>query len=132
MGGAAPRPVPLSTVNPDVAADLKEMSSTLEGIESVMDLDALRAKVEELEAEAARPDLWEDVEYAQKVNSQLVYRQAELRKVTAQRQRLDDLRVLYELGEDEDDSASLAEADEERAALKKALEALEVRLETFA
>jgi len=114
-------------VNPDVAADLKEMSNTLEGIEGVMDLDALRAKVEELEAEAARPDLWDDLEYAQKVNSQLVYRQAELRKVTDLRQRLDDLRVLYELSEDEDDSSGLAEAEQERADLKKALEALEVR-----
>ena len=125
MGSTASRT--LSTVNPDVAADLKEMSNTLEGIEGVMDLDALRAKVEELEAEAARPDLWDDLEYAQKVNSQLVYRQAELRKVTDLRQRLDDLRVLYELSEDEDDSSGLAEAEQERADLKKALEALEVR-----
>lgn len=114
-------------MDPDVAADLKELSSTLESIESVMDLDALRAKVEELEDEAARPDLWENVEYAQRVNSQLVHRQAELRRITDLRQRLDDLQVLYELGEDEQDSASLAEAHQERGNLKKDLATLEVR-----
>lgn len=114
-------------MDPDVAADLKELSSTLEGIESVMDLDALRAKVEELEDEAARPDLWENVEYAQRVNSQLVHRQAELRRITDLRQRLDDLQVLYELGEDEQDSASLSEANQERGNLKKDLATLEVR-----
>jgi peptide chain release factor 2 len=114
-------------VNPDVAAELKELASTLEGIESVMDLDSLRAKIAELEAEAAKPDLWDDVEHAQRVNSQLVHRQAELRKVTELRQRLEDLEVLYELSEAEGDSAGLAEADEERARLKKDLESLEVR-----
>ena len=114
-------------MNPDVAADLKELSTTLEGIEAVMDLDSLRAKITELETEAARPDLWDDVEHAQRVSSQLVHRQAELRKVTDLRQRVEDLEVLYELSEDENDASGAAEADEERGRLKKELEALEVR-----
>ena len=114
-------------MNPDVAADLKELSTTLEGIESVMDLDAVRAQIAELEAEAAKPDLWDDVEHAQQVSSRLVHRQNELRKVTDLRQRVEDLEVLYQLGEDEGDQASVAEADEERNRLKKELDALEVR-----
>jgi peptide chain release factor 2 len=114
-------------VNPDVAADLKNLSSTLEGIESVVDLDALRNEVEHLEVEAARPDLWDDVEHAQRVSSKLVHRQAELRKISDLRQRVDDLEVLYELSEDEGDAAGVAEADEERVNLRKELEALEVR-----
>ena len=114
-------------MNPDVAAQLKELSSTLEGIESVMDLEALRAKIQELETEAAKPDLWDDVEHAQRVSAQLVYRQADLRKVSELRQRLEDLEVLYELSEDEGDSSGIAEADEEREQLRKDLEALEVR-----
>lgn len=117
----------LDSVNPDVAADLKDLSTTLEAIESVLDVEALRAKVSELENEAARPDLWDDIEYAQRINSQLVYRQAELRKIEELRQRLEDLEVLYQLSEDEGDAAGLAEANEERARLKEALETLEVR-----
>ncbi|QGK68949.1 peptide chain release factor 2 [Allosaccharopolyspora coralli] len=109
------------------AADLKELSTTLEGIEAVMDVEALRAQITELETEAARPDLWDDVEYAQKVSSRLVHRQSELRKVMSLRQRLEDLEVLYELGADEDDPDSVAEADQERVALKKELDAFEVR-----
>nr|WP_228047660.1 peptide chain release factor 2 [Saccharopolyspora sp. HNM0983] len=103
------------------------MSSTLENIESVMDLDALRSKITELETEAAKPDLWDNVEYAQRVSSQLVHSQADLRRITEMRQRVEDLEVLYELSEAEADSAGLAEADEERARLRKDLEALEVR-----
>ncbi|RCW42855.1 peptide chain release factor 2 [Halopolyspora algeriensis] len=114
-------------MNPDVAADLKELSTTLESIERVMDVDALRARIAELEEESARPDLWDDVEYAQKISSELVYKQADLRKITGMRQRVEDLEVLYELGENEDDSASLAEADSERERLRKELADLEVR-----
>ncbi|MCX2733452.1 peptide chain release factor 2 [Saccharopolyspora sp. NFXS83] len=114
-------------MNPDVAADIKDLSTTLEGIESVMGLDELRAKIAELEAEAAKPNLWDDVEYAQKISSQLVHRQAELRKVVDLRQRVEDLEVLYELSEDESDQAGLDEADGERKRLKKELDALEVR-----
>lgn len=114
-------------MNPDVAAALKDLSTTLEGIESVMDLDALRARISELENEAALPNLWDDVEHAQKVSSELVHRQSDLRKVTELRQRVEDLEVLYELSEAEDDAASVAEADEECARLKKDLDALEVR-----
>ncbi|MEU6133224.1 peptide chain release factor 2 [Saccharopolyspora sp. NPDC047091] len=114
-------------MNPDVAADIKDLSTTLEGIESVMGLEALRAKIAELETEAARPNLWDDVEYAQKISSQLVHRQAELRKITDLRQRVEDVEVLYELSEDEGDQSGLDEADEERKRLKKELDALEVR-----
>ncbi|MFC7343113.1 peptide chain release factor 2 [Saccharopolyspora griseoalba] len=114
-------------MNADVTAALKELTNTLEGIESVMDLEALRAEIAELEAEAARPDLWDDVEHAQKVSSKLVHRQADLRRVTELRQRIEDLEVLYELSEDEGDESGLAEANEECARLRKELETLEVR-----
>ncbi len=114
-------------MNPDVAADIKDLSSTLEGIERVMDLDTLRATIADLEQEAARPELWDDVDYAQRVNSQLVHKQSDLRKVTNLRQRVEDLEVLYELGEAEDDQSSLTEAEQERARLRKDLADLEVR-----
>jgi peptide chain release factor 2 len=114
-------------VDPDTAAELKELSNTLESIEVVMDLPSLRAKVAELEEETARPDLWNDQEHAQKVTSQLAHAQGELRRVTDLRQRLDDLVVLYELASDEGDAASLAEAAEEQTKLTRDVDSLEVR-----
>jgi len=114
-------------VNPDVAADLKDLSSTLASIEMVMDVAALRAEIAELDAVAAKPDLWSDVANAQRVTSSLSRKQSELRKVTELRQRLDDLDVLYELAEEESDAGSLAEADAERAKLREDISGLEVR-----
>jgi peptide chain release factor 2 len=114
-------------VNPDVAADLKDLSATLGSVEAVMDLDGLRATIDDLEAQASKPDLWDDPESAQKVTSQLSYRQGELRRVAELRSRLDDLPVLYELAEDEGDESSLAEADAERGRLRKDIASLEIR-----
>ncbi|GAA3888916.1 peptide chain release factor 2 [Saccharothrix violaceirubra] len=111
----------------DVEADIKDLSATLASIEAVMDLDALRAQVAELEQQAARPDLWDDQEKAQRVTSQLSHKQGELRRVVALRDRLDDLGVLYELAEDEGDEGSAAEADVERAKLREEISSLEVR-----
>jgi peptide chain release factor 2 len=114
-------------VNPDVAADLNELSATLKSIEAVTDLDSLRAQVTELEEQAARPDLWDDPEKGQQVTSALSHKQGELRRVSELRQRMDDLSVLYELAEDEGDAGSLAEADAEREQLRADIGILEVR-----
>jgi peptide chain release factor 2 len=114
-------------VNPDVAAELKDLSTTLESIEAVTDLPALRAEIDELSEQAGRPDLWNDPEAAQKITSRLSHAQGELRRVEELRRRLDDLPVLYELAEEEGDASSLADADAERAKLRQDIESLEVR-----
>jgi peptide chain release factor 2 len=114
-------------VNPDVAAELKDLSATLESIEAVTDLPALRAEIADLSDQAGRPDLWNDPDAAQKVNSRLSHAQGDLRRVEELRRRLDDLPVLYELAEEEGDEGSLADADAERAKLHQDIESLEVR-----
>ncbi|RDI68949.1 peptide chain release factor 2 [Nocardia pseudobrasiliensis] len=117
-------------MHPDVSADLAELDTTLKTVESVLDIDELRRRIDELEQQAADPDLWNDQEHAQQVTSELSHAQVELRRVTDLRQRLDDLPVLYELAEGEEgeaQAAALAEADAERTALHADVEALEVR-----
>ncbi|HVW44648.1 MAG TPA: peptide chain release factor 2 [Amycolatopsis sp.] len=111
----------------DFETDLKDLAGKLTQVESVMDLDGLRAQVADLERQASQPNLWDDPEAAQKVTSQLSHRQAELRRVTELRQRLDDLGVLHELAEAEADPASRAEAETELAQLTRDVDALEVR-----
>ena len=114
-------------MNPDVAADLKDLATTLEGIEAVTNVPALRAEIADLSDQAGQPDLWNDTEAAQKVTSRLAHAQGELRRVEDLRRRLDDLPVLYELAEDEGDSDAIADADAERAKLRQDIESLEVR-----
>lgn len=111
----------------DFAAELAELDKVLSSIEAVLDPDRLRAEVADLETQASAPDLWADQENAQRVTSRLSARQADLERMTTQRQRLDDLGILVQLAQEEGDAASLAEADTELAALRRAIEALEVR-----
>jgi peptide chain release factor 2 len=119
--------VTLTNVSDEFDAALKDLTGKLTQIESVMDLDALRAQVADLEEQASSPTLWDDPEAAQKVTSQLSHRQGELRRVSELRQRLDDLGVLYELAEAEGDAGSMGEAEGELADLGKAIDGLEVR-----
>ncbi|MEZ5153828.1 peptide chain release factor 2 [Rhodococcus zopfii] len=117
-------------MHPDVSADLAELATTLETVETVLDVEELRRRIDELEHQAADPELWNDQEHAQQVTSQLSHAQGELRRVEDLRSRLDDLPVLYELaeGEEGDDRASaLADADAERTSLRVDIEAMEVR-----
>jgi peptide chain release factor 2 len=114
-------------VNPDAAADLKDLSTTLESIEAVTDLPALRAEIADLSDQAGQPDLWNDAEAAQKVTSRLAHAQGDLRRLEELRRRLEDLPVLYELAEDESDAAAIVDADAERAKLREDIASLEVR-----
>ncbi|MTD59637.1 peptide chain release factor 2 [Amycolatopsis pithecellobii] len=107
--------------------DLKDLAGKLAQVEAVMDLDALRAQVADLEKQASAPNLWDDPDAAQKVTSQLSHKQAELRRVTELRGRVDDLEVLWELAEAEGDNASRTEAESELTQLTKDIDALEVR-----
>jgi peptide chain release factor 2 len=116
-------------VNPDVAADLNQLSETLASVEAVSDLDGLRKQIADLEQQASRPDLWDDPESAQKVTSQLSHKQSELRKIEELRQRLDDLYIMYELAEEEgaDGAEARVEADAERDRLRADIASIEVR-----
>jgi peptide chain release factor 2 len=111
----------------DVPAELKELSTTLANIESVVDLAALRRETAALEDQAAAPDLWNDTDNAQKVTSRLSYVQGEIKRVEDLRRRVDDAQVLWELAEEADDAGSRAEVEAEVTSLRKAIDELEVR-----
>ncbi|GGV10524.1 peptide chain release factor 2 [Streptomyces griseoflavus] len=111
----------------DVSEELKSLSSTMESIEAVLDLDKLRADIAVLEEQAAAPSLWDNPDEAQKITSKLSHLQAEVRKAETLRGRIDDLAVLFEMAEEEDDPDTRAEAESELELVKKALDEMEVR-----
>ncbi len=106
---------------------LAELDQALSSIEAVVDPERKRAEIAELEGQAAAPDLWNDPDRAQRVTSRLSTLQSDVDRVVGLRSRLDDLALLVQLGQEEEDSASLAESEAELVALKKVIDALEVR-----
>lgn len=121
-------------MNPDVSQDLEDLNSTLTTIEKVVDVDDLKDQVRELEAQASDPSLWDDPDHAQQVTSKLSHVQAQIKKVTTLRQRIDDMPVMYELADDATEAGDTDAADEaremadsERETLRHEIESLEVQ-----
>jgi peptide chain release factor 2 len=112
----------------DFRDTLKALDATLTSIEAVVDVPRLRTELAELGEQAAAPDLWNDQERAQKVNSRLSFVQGEIKRAEGLRQRIDDLSVLYDLAESEDDEDTRQEAETELAAVRKAIDEFEVRI----
>ncbi len=112
-------------MHPDDQAAVKALETTLKSIETAIGVDTLVVEIARLSEAASVPDLWNNPENAQKVTSELSHTQAELKRITDLRQRLDDLSVLFELGED--DPETLDEARAEVLALRTEIDAMEVR-----
>jgi peptide chain release factor 2 len=110
-----------------VSAELKDLAATMASIESVVDVPKLHRDRATLAEQSAVPDLWDDPENAQRVNSQLSYVEGEIRRVEELRRRLDDALTLWELAEAEDDEASRAEVEKDLPGLTKSVAELEVR-----
>ncbi len=112
---------------PDFDSEIKQLQATMHTIEQVLDLGSMRAEIADLGEQVAAPDLWDDQANAQRVTSRLSALNAEIDRFTELNGRVEDLAVLVELGQEEDDADSLAEAEAELGRIKKAVEALEVR-----
>ncbi|MBK9101534.1 MAG: peptide chain release factor 2 [Austwickia sp.] len=114
----------------DFPAALRELRQTLASVSEVTDLTRLRAHIDELEHAASVPNLWDDVDNAQKVTSALSRANSELERITGIESRIDDLQALVEMGmeeQGEDAREALAEAERDLVALRTAMGELEVR-----
>jgi peptide chain release factor 2 len=112
---------------PDFAEQTKALDATLTSIEKVLDLDAVRKEIADLQVEVGDPQLWDDQANAQRVTSRLSTLQAQVERVTSLRTRLDDLAIMHEMALEEDDEETSAEVDRELVRIKKTIDSLEVR-----
>ena len=113
----------------DFSAEIKELRAIFASIAAVSDIEGIERAIEDLSAQAAAPDLWDDVENAQKVTSALSYKQSELNRLRSLSSRIDDVEVMVELAEAEDEETAaelLADAERECAEIRAKLEELEV------
>ena len=117
----------MTLVAVDFENEIKQLRTTMGSVRDVTDLGRLQEQITELETEASSPNLWDDVDHAQKVTSALSRAKAEHDKVTGMDTRIDDLEALVELGQEESDAETLEEAERDLARLRKDVEQLEVR-----
>jgi peptide chain release factor 2 len=84
----------------DFHSELEALAERLSEAERYLGLDKLEARRAELEADAARPDLWDDADNARAVTKELGRVSADLDQLVGLRGALDDARALLELTEE--------------------------------
>lgn len=88
----------------DFSAQIADLRHTYESIETVSDIDQIRADIAELSKQASAPDLWDDPSKGQQVTSALSKKETELGRLTSLYARIDDLEVMVELAQEADDN----------------------------
>ena len=111
----------------DLTDELKALRERLAEAEGYLRIEELRTRQPQLEAEASRPDLWDDPENARKVTGELANVNDDLARFDSLSARLDDAETLYELGREEGDEASVAEVEESLAGIERDLRQIELR-----
>ncbi|QGN56797.1 peptide chain release factor 2 [Nostocoides sp. HKS02] len=112
----------------DFSQEIKNLRTTMDSVREVTDLESLRERIKDLEAQSGVPNLWDDPDAAQQVTSALSRANSEYERVTGMDSRIDDLETLVEMAtEDGGDAETLAEAEKELVAVQKAVAELEVR-----
>ena len=111
----------------DFTQEIQDLRTTMSSVREVSDVPKLQAQVEELERQSSDPSIWDDPDNAQKVTSAMQRARAEIDRITGMDSRIDDVEALVEMGQEENDAETLAEAERELKAERKAVGELEVR-----
>jgi peptide chain release factor 2 len=111
----------------DFTAELSALGDRLAEAERYLGREKLETRRAELEAEAAKPDLWDDQDNARSVTRELGRVSDDLGQLDGLRATLDDARALLELTDESADAALAAELVETVDALGSRLGALELQ-----
>lgn len=93
----------------------------------IFDTPERREELDALEKQSLEAGFWDDAQTAQGVMQQLNDLKQEFEQLDQWQQSLDDVAVLIELGEEVEDSGTLAEVESELAGVKKALDQWEIQ-----
>ncbi len=121
---------PRGAARPDFDDELVRARERLEAAKAYLRVDDLSARVAELEADLAQPDLWSDPERARKVNTEYGRAKSDIDLLAGLEQRLSDAEVLWSLAGEEGEEAeaeSAGEVGEALGVLSRALDDIELR-----
>ncbi len=111
----------------DYSDELADLDRRVADAQRYLRLDEKRVRHAELEAEASRPDLWDDQALATRVTAELKRVADDIELLDGLAQRVEDVATLAELAREESDASQEAEIEAETAALREELERLELR-----
>src|SRR5689334_22862104 len=89
----------------DFSDDLAELSRRGSDAHVYLRVDEARRRLAELESDASKPDLWDDVDHARKVTTELSRVREDVELVEALDRRLSDAQTLHLLAREEGDDS---------------------------
>jgi peptide chain release factor 2 len=111
----------------DFDVEIKQLRATMKTVGQVLNLDRMRGEIADLGEQVAAPDLWDDVASATRITGRLSALQGEMDRFTGLENRIEDLALMVEMGQEEGDADTLADSEAELGRIKKSVESLEIR-----
>jgi peptide chain release factor 2 len=111
----------------DFSPELDELRRRVDDARGYLRVDDARVRLGELEADASRPDLWDDPEKARAVTTELARVRDDVELVDGLDGTVSDLETLFELGREEDDDSVEPDIDKGVVELRARLDQLELR-----
>ncbi len=111
----------------DFTDQISAIAARLDEASGYLRIDELKMRQPQLEAEASRPDLWDDQEKARKVTSELSAVNEDLELYDRLRGEVDDLETLQMMAREENDESLEPEIAEQATSLETVLDELEMR-----
>ncbi len=105
----------------DFTDDLKDVRRRLDEAASYLKITDNRARLSELELEVSRPDLWDDQDFAKKINTEYANIKSDIDTFDALAADVEDAELLHEMAREVDDETQEAEIE---AAISKAVSQL--------
>jgi len=111
----------------DFSDDLAALARRVADAQRYLRVDDARAKVERLDGEVAKPDLWDDPDRARQLTTELARAREDVELVQGLDRRLSDVTTLYELAREESDDSQEPEIESGIHELEHELDGLELR-----
>ena len=111
----------------DFTDQISAIAARLDEASGYLRIGELKMRQPQLEAEALRPDLWDDQEKARKVTSELSAVNEDLELYDRLQGEVDDLETLHMMAREENDESLEPEIAEQAASLEAVLDELEMR-----
>ncbi len=111
----------------DFTTEISDVARRVAEAKAYLNIDQLRERLVELETEVAKPDLWNDQEYAKRVNGEYAAVKGDLTEFDRIAQTLEDVQVLHEMAREADDATQEPEINDSLVRARAALDEVELR-----
>ena len=98
---------------------LLESEKPIQNLKEALAIDLIKNEIKELEAEAAAPDFWDDMEKSQKTLKKTGSLKAKVESYESLKADFDDALVMIELADEEGDESLLADCTDSVSDIEK-------------